>query len=413
MIIVLTSPGIVNVRELTIFTIIIRCILREIYDPIMKDIRLGECIAFQDIFWHNGVYSPFEAIEEPSSYFALAMLGEIGTLLNAHMKASRSPNYYSKEIVDDCADIFVCLLLLLLTEQRAGPSRIFDALEAEWDKQGSFLIASSFDFSNSVFRLIAHVEELARYEVEHTNPPSDLIVSIFNNLKAITFYLTGKSWQSIINSFHELVFQRHTDFQHFTSDTWYRGSALLRFDLLIQWAKRNELYIPPKRMMFLERMALLQEVNTQGLSRPGVDYVGTVAAHYCFDESGRLLMYENVDKYNGDAVVWDPGAFKVRSDEKAENSVLNEVERLFGVKGSIMHRLGPATMVRKDRGTLTRWLGFAYVVKVKFTEVEEASIATGRKIGWFSLSQLPQNVHSLFSEYIVKTSQLKYLSSIV
>ena len=66
----------------------------------MKSITLKQCAKFQEIFFHDRVYSPYEIIKN-YDYFPMVILGEIGTLLNTYLKQYRSPNDYKKEIGND------------------------------------------------------------------------------------------------------------------------------------------------------------------------------------------------------------------------------------------------------------------------------------------------------------------------
>ncbi len=222
----------------------------------MKSLGLRDAIEFQEIFWHDGVYSPYESVEDVHTYFAAVIAGEVGTLLNSYGKQARSPNNYQKEIEDDVADIFICLLIYGLIVQKKGNQDVFNDIELDWDTAPRRL-ATEKEFVAEAFALIQKVSALVSGESKYLHP--SYFLELFESIKAIGLFVTKKSWEEIFNDFHLFTFEKMTDFQRYTPDLWYRGSCWVNFQMLLEWGTKNEVQISPKRLLFLKRMSALQK----------------------------------------------------------------------------------------------------------------------------------------------------------
>jgi hypothetical protein len=224
----------------------------------MKSLGLRDAIEFQEVFWHDGVYSPYESVEDAHTYFAAVIAGEVGTLLNDYSKQVRSPNKYQKEIEDDAADIFICLLIYGLLLQKKGNQDVLNDIELDWDTEPKRLTTEK-EFVAEAFTLIQKVSCLASGEAKYLHP--SYFLEIFEGIKAIGFYVTKRSWQETLDNFHVFTFEKMTDFGRYTPDLWYRGSCRVDFEKLIEWGAKNEVSIPPKRLLFLKRMSAIQKAQ--------------------------------------------------------------------------------------------------------------------------------------------------------
>lgn len=221
----------------------------------MIDLTLRDCVEFQEVFWHEGKYSPYEKVVKPLEYFVMATIGEIGSLINNYCKQTRSPNDYSKKIENECADIFIYLLTYILIVQKKKSLQLLESVEKNWSSPALNLKSEDLDY-----RLISLIEKVSfllkpGYEKHLT---SDYFLELFEMIKSISYYLTGESWQEIINEFHLSTFETHTDFNNYTPDLMYRGSSYINFANLISWAEKVKIKFPEKRKMFLQRMSKLQ-----------------------------------------------------------------------------------------------------------------------------------------------------------
>ncbi len=223
----------------------------------MKSITLNEAVKFQDIFWHDGVYSPYEEVKD-ITYYPLVVAGEVGTLLNSFLKQTRSPNSYKKEIENDCADIFICFLIYLLVLQKKDGKNRISALEKVWNVKPVRIV----DLRNFKKKCVLLIEKILSDDLKSTDS-----LEIFRSIKSLTSYVSNKNWQKIIDEFHAYAFEKFTEFENYTPDLWYRGSCYVDFQKLIDWGKKNSAELPPKRLLFLKRMASLQK-NQQIKNRP-------------------------------------------------------------------------------------------------------------------------------------------------
>jgi hypothetical protein len=223
----------------------------------MKNIDLKACLAFQEIFFHDAISSPYELAENWEVYFPLTILGEVGTLLNNYSKQVRSPNTYAKEIENDSADIFIVLIMMGMTIEKKKGKNILRNIEADW-KKPAVLLRNEAAFVRHVVSLLQDVAKL----FDAKNHTSVFFGKIFGSIKSVSVYATGVPWQEIINDFHKDTLDKFTQFERYTPDLWYRGSCYVDFSLLLAWIKKNKADLPGKRILFLERMEKLQKNAT-------------------------------------------------------------------------------------------------------------------------------------------------------
>ncbi len=223
----------------------------------MKNITLDAAINFQEIFLHDEVLSPYEFVDSWETYHPLVIIGEIGTLINTRYKSMRSPNGYAHDIENDCADIFISLLILGMLIERETRYRVFSGIKKEWKTPAKGLK----DEENLIKEMEALISKTflltkAGKEKYYT---ADFFLRLFRSMKEISAYASGKSWQDIMNTFHADTLEQLTSFERYTPDLWYRGSCFVHFGKLLFWLQQNEVRLPQKRILFLERMRSLQE----------------------------------------------------------------------------------------------------------------------------------------------------------
>jgi len=221
----------------------------------ISNISLRSVLDFQEIFFHDNLCSPYEEVDW-HPFFTLATLGEVGTLINSYCKQVRSPNSYSAEIENDCADIFIFFITGLMLLERNEKRQVYRLVEEEWDKSAHPIANDKELISalNGIQKLLISV-----IEAESTQIYTEQLFLEFTKLiKSISFYLTESSWQSVINKFHIFTAEEFTTPNAYTPDLWYKGSCFVNFELLLKWINDNQVFIPKKRLLYIEH---LLEIN--------------------------------------------------------------------------------------------------------------------------------------------------------
>ncbi len=224
----------------------------------MKNITLDECISLQESFFHDGVFSPFEFVEDYHVFYPLAIIGEVGSLVNNFCKKIRSPNDYSSKIRNESADVFVYFLLFGRMIEKNEGLRVFGKIKENWDEEPS-IIKDDFNFKGEIDILLKKISLFSSTEKNECYT-EEFFYEIFKLIKDINFYVTGSTWQEIINEFHINVIKEFTNIKKYSPDLWYNGSCYVNFSKIIDFIKRNEVEVPKKVFLFLDRIEKLQSV---------------------------------------------------------------------------------------------------------------------------------------------------------
>ncbi|MCL5094110.1 MAG: hypothetical protein M1355_03195 [Patescibacteria group bacterium] len=225
----------------------------------MKDINIKKCLEFQECFIHDGVISPYEFAKDYKVFFPLAILGEIGGILNCYCKTIRSPHSYKDDLENEAVDVFIYFLHLIQMQEMNETINISSTLEANWDKKIEKIINGE-EFYKKILELHGYVSEFLNIKEKLSD--KEHYKKIFFCIKSIDNFLSGQPWQESINNFHRMAIQEFTNVQKYTPDFWYNGSCFVNFNKLLDFILDNDIELPQKRILFLERMSHLQKEKT-------------------------------------------------------------------------------------------------------------------------------------------------------
>lgn len=128
----------------------------------------------------------------------------------------------------------------------------------------------------------------------------------------------------------------------------------------------------------------------------GVDFTGVNCAFYCFDDKGRILLNKRSTKCRDEHGRWDAGAGAMEFGEDFEETVRREVREEYCAEILQLEFAGMRSVVRDNNGVKTHW-----VTAIFAAQVDPASVGIGdpikmEEIGWFSVDELPEPMHSQF-----------------
>jgi hypothetical protein len=206
----------------------------------------------------DGKFSPFENVDDFLDYYPLVLVGEICGLINVSCKLVRTPNIYTDDIEDECADIFIYLLLFGRMLEIHKEKQVFNLIRSHWRYPVAPLqtekeyYACCLALNEKALRFLKPGREEC-YNDEYFRDFFLLILQVSN-------YITKKEWRQVINKFHEKVIQKHTDPNCFMFDGLYRGSFRINIDKLLAFADSIDIQLPEKRISYLRRVAVAQSV---------------------------------------------------------------------------------------------------------------------------------------------------------
>jgi len=128
----------------------------------------------------------------------------------------------------------------------------------------------------------------------------------------------------------------------------------------------------------------------------GIDFIGISTPFYCNDGKGNFLFHRRSKNCRDEHGKWDPGSGKLDFGVCIEVNVLREIAEEYGCKGEIQERLPAHDIFREHDGIKTHWLAVPFFVKVNPKEVRNNEPEKIDEIGWFSLGDLPEPLHTGF-----------------
>src|SRR3989338_1615145 len=140
--------------------------------------------------------------------------------------------------------------------------------------------------------------------------------------------------------------------------------------------------------------------------KPGQDYIGVSTTFYCHDGKGRFLFHKRSKNCRDEHGRWDTGSGQLEFGLTPEENVLKEVLEEYGCKGTIQEQLPAHSIFREHDGHKTHWLAVSFFVKVDPSEVKNNEPHKIDEIGWYSLDNLPEPLHTGF--HFTLTNYRKY-----
>ena len=131
--------------------------------------------------------------------------------------------------------------------------------------------------------------------------------------------------------------------------------------------------------------------------KPGIDYIGIATPFYCNDGKGNFLFHKRSDKCRDEQGKWDTGSGQLEFGLIPKENVLKEVFEEYGYKGEIQEQLPAYSIFREHNGEKTHWLVIPFFVKINPKEAKNNEPDKIDEIGWFTLDNLPEPLHTGFS----------------
>ncbi|HVX58651.1 MAG TPA: NUDIX domain-containing protein [Candidatus Saccharimonadales bacterium] len=129
-------------------------------------------------------------------------------------------------------------------------------------------------------------------------------------------------------------------------------------------------------------------------SRRGVDYIGVTTPFIIHDGQGRILLQKRSKNCRDEQGRWDVGGGSMEFGEDWEQSVRREVKEELCVEALEVKFLKAFNALRNNGGTFTHWVALVHSVLVDPSKVRIGEPHKIDEIGWFTLKDLPEPLHS-------------------
>lgn len=128
--------------------------------------------------------------------------------------------------------------------------------------------------------------------------------------------------------------------------------------------------------------------------KAGVDHIGVSIAFCCHDGNGKFLLHKRSQTVRDEQGCWEFGGGKLEFGEEILDGVRRELMEEYGCIGTVNEVLQPRNLLREHNGVKTHWINFAHILEINPHEAKINEPESMVEIGWFTLDNLPEPLHS-------------------
>lgn len=132
--------------------------------------------------------------------------------------------------------------------------------------------------------------------------------------------------------------------------------------------------------------------------QPGIDYVGVGTCAVCHDGQGRVFLNKRSRKCRDEWGRWDNSGGKVEFGETPDECMVRELREEYGCSPIKWQKGAFVNTIRINNGVKTHWVILTYLVQIDPQHACNHEPEKFEEVGWFSLTELPDNMHSKFEE---------------
>lgn len=136
--------------------------------------------------------------------------------------------------------------------------------------------------------------------------------------------------------------------------------------------------------------------------KKGEDYVGISVSYFCHDGDGNVILNKRGKNCRDEQGNWDIGGGGVDFGDTIEETLIKEIKEEYCTDIISYDFLGYRDVFRKNNGKKTHWLGMDFKVLVNKEMVKNGEPHKLDAVEWFTLSELPNPLHSQLLNFIEK-----------
>ncbi|MDB5265187.1 MAG: pyrophosphohydrolase [Parcubacteria group bacterium] len=126
----------------------------------------------------------------------------------------------------------------------------------------------------------------------------------------------------------------------------------------------------------------------------GRDYTGVSVIFLCHDGQGNFLFQKRTDRCRDEHFTWDTGGGGLDYGDTVEGTLAKEIKEEYGVDIVSFDFLGFRDVHREKEGVKTHWIALDFKVLVNRDDVINGEPRKFSEIGWYTLDNPPQPLHS-------------------
>lgn len=134
----------------------------------------------------------------------------------------------------------------------------------------------------------------------------------------------------------------------------------------------------------------------------GVDYTGVAIIYFCHDGTGRFLMARRTKSARDEHGMWDIGGGGLEFGDTVEDTLRKEIMEEYCTDIVEFEFLGYRDVHRNHNGNKTHWITLDFKVQIDPSQVNNGEPHKFDRVEWFSLDNLPQNLHSQLPFFLEK-----------
>lgn len=136
--------------------------------------------------------------------------------------------------------------------------------------------------------------------------------------------------------------------------------------------------------------------------KQGQDHIGVCVVYFCHDGKGNHVRAKRNQTARDEKGRWDIGGGGVEFGDTIEHTLRKEIKEEYGADVLDYEFLGYRDVHRENEGHKTHWVALDFKVLVDPKQVRLNEPHKFDAIEWFTLDDVPENVHSQFPEFLSK-----------
>ena len=139
--------------------------------------------------------------------------------------------------------------------------------------------------------------------------------------------------------------------------------------------------------------------------KPGIDYIGVGTCAVCHDGQKSLFLNLRSRNCRDEWGHWDNSGGKLEFGETPDECMIRELREEYGCSPIKWQKGAPVNAIRVNNGVKSHWLILTYLVQIDRAQARNGEPTKFDQVGWFSIDQLPDNMHSKFEEDFCSLTQ--------
>ncbi|MBU1202642.1 NUDIX domain-containing protein [Patescibacteria group bacterium] len=134
--------------------------------------------------------------------------------------------------------------------------------------------------------------------------------------------------------------------------------------------------------------------------KKGIDYTGISVVYFCHDGNGNFMMAKRSKECRDEHGRWDIGGGGLEFGHTVIDTLRKEIKEEYCSDVIEYEFLGYRDVHREHDGQKTHWLALDFKVLIDRSIVKNGEPHKFDEIKWYQLSNIPQNTHSQFPNFL-------------